>query len=487
MGKRVVVIGAGFGGLAAAALLARRGHDVTVVEKLDQAGGRASVWEQDGFRYDLGPSWFLMPEVFDRFFGLLGTSSADQLRLRRLAPSYRIFFGPDDVLDVPADLEATVDLFDSLEPGGGAKLRRYLAAAAEQYEIAMSEVVYRDYERWTDFFNRRLMAVGRRLPVFRNLDAYVRTFFESDRARKVLEYTLVFLGGSPSNTPALYSMMSHIDMNLGVWYPLGGIGAVVEAIQRLAQDAGARFLFDAPVRHIRTERGQVRGVAIDGGELDADWVIANADYHHVETQLLEPHERQYSDRYWASRVVAPSAFILYLGIRGRLDRLVHHNLLLEHDWMEHFNSIFRRPGWPQRPSYYVCCPSKTDPLMAPADGENLFVLVPVAAGLQDDDELRERYAAKALAELERHVGESLAGRIVVQRIFSHRDFRERYNAYRGTAVGLAHTLRQTALFRPRHRSRRVVGLYFTGQYCHPGIGVPMTLISSQLVAEKLDR
>ncbi len=487
MAKRIVVIGAGFGGLSAAALLSREGHEVTVVEQIDHAGGRATVWERDGFRYDLGPSWYLMPDVFDRFFHELGTSSAEQLQLVRLSPGYRIFFGPDDVVDVPADIQATVALFDSFEPGGGGKLLRYLSVAAEQYRTAMSEVIYRDFSRPTDFLSRRLLAAGRKLNVFQKLDDYVRSYFESERARKVLEYTLVFLGGSPNNTPALYSMLSHVDMSLGVWYPLGGIGAIVSAIERLAEQAGARFVFDTAVRAIRAGNGQVTGVVTDDGEIAADWVIANADYHHVETDLLEPPHRQYSERYWETRVVAPSAFILYLGIQGRLERLVHHNLILEHDWMEHFNSMFLRPDWPERPSYYVCCPSRTDPVMAPADCENLFVLMPVAAGLDDNDAVRERYTAKALETLERHVGEPLGDRILVQRVFSHRDFRNRYHAFKGTAVGLAHTMRQTAAFRPRRVSNRVKGLYFTGQYCHPGIGVPMTLISSQILAEKLRR
>ncbi len=485
MARRIVVIGAGFGGLSAAALLARQGHSVTVVERNDQAGGRATVWEQGGFRFDLGPSWYLMPEVFDRFFNDLGTSSAEQLQLTRLSPSYRIFFGPDDVVDVPADIEATLDLFETFEANGGAKLQRYLSIAAEQYQVAMSEVIYRDYSRLTDFFNQRLLAVGRKLNVFQKLDAYVRSYFASERARKVLEYTMVFLGGSPDNTPALYSMMSHVDMNLGVWYPLGGIGAIVSSIAKLAEQAGVRFVYDTSVHSIVVRGRKVAAVQTDGGEIPADWVIANADYHHVEMDLLDPAHRQYGERYWATRVVAPSALIMYLGVRGRLERLVHHNLVLEHDWMDHFNSMFRQPGWPERPSYYVCCPSRTDPIMAPADGENVFMLMPVAAGLDDSDPVREHYAAKALEALERHVGESLSERLLVRRVFSHRDFQSRYNAFRGTAVGLAHTMRQTAVFRPRRASATVDGLYYTGQYCHPGIGVPMTLISSQILAEKL--
>ncbi len=485
MGRKTVVVGAGFGGLSAAALLARAGHDVTVLDNNDRAGGRATVWDLEGYRFDLGPSWYLMPDVFDRFFRELGTSAADELDLRRLSPAYRVFFGPGDSLDMPGDLDAACELFETLEPGGADKLRRYVAEAAEQYHLAMGEFIYRDYDSWRDLFDRQAMAAGRQLKVLTRLDDYVRTWFRSDRARKVLEYNMVFLGGSPENTPAMYSLMSHIDLNLGVWYPMGGIGAVVEAIQRLAEAAGARFRFGCPVRRIVVEGSRVTGVATDDETIPAEVVVANADYRHVEMELLEPQHRQYGERYWSSRVIGPSSFVAYVGVEGRIEQLAHHTLFLEADWMTHFNSIYRRPAWPERAPYYVCCPSRTDPAMAPPGGENLFVLVPVAAGLDDPDDVRERQAEWVLGDLERQLGRALGGRMVVRRLFSHRDFTQRYNAYRGTALGLAHTLRQTAIFRPRHRSRKVEGLYYTGQYCHPGVGMPMTLISSQILAREL--
>ena len=487
MRRKVVVIGAGFGGLAAAGLLARQGHDVTVVEQLDHAGGRATVWEQDGFRFDLGPSWYLMPDVYERYFQAMGTSAAAELELVRLAPSYRVYFGPGDVVDVPADLDETLALFDTFEPGGAGKLRAYLDQAGYQYDVAMNEFVYRDFNRLGDFFNRRLLLEGARLKVFTNLDKYVGTYFASDRARKVLEYSMVFLGGAPNNTPALYNIMSHVDLVLGVWYPMGGMGAVVAAMQRLAEAHGARFEFNRPVRRVVVREGRAVGVETDAGIVDADVVVANADYHHVETQLLAAPQRQYSERWWASRVVAPSAFILYLGLDRPVPGLAHHTLFLQHDWMRHFNTIFKRPAWPDRPSYYVCAPTRTDPVMAPSGGDNLFVLVPVAAGLEDTEAGRERFEAQILDDLEAQLGQAIRPHIVLRRTFAHRDFSARYNAYKGTALGLAHTLRQTALFRPRRHSKTVPGLYFTGHYTHPGIGVPMTLISSQLVAEEVAR
>ncbi|MFN2250395.1 MAG: phytoene desaturase family protein [Anaerolineae bacterium] len=485
MRRKVVVIGAGFGGLSAAALLARQGNDVTVVEKNRAAGGRASAWSKDGFTFDMGPSWYLMPDVFDRFFAELGTSAERELELSRLSPSYRVYFGPDDVVDVPSDLHEAYALFESFEPGGADKLKGYLDRAEYQYEVAMQQFVYREYKRLTDFFSWRLLLEGAKLNVFTNLDKYVSSTFESDKARKVLEYSMVFLGGAPDNTPALYSIMSHIDHKLGVWYPRGGLNAVAEAIQRLAEAQGAQFVFDAPVNRIRVEDGAATGVETEHGSYDADLVVAAADYHHVETKLLEPRYRQYSSAYWDSRVVAPSAFIMYIGLNRKLPELAHHTLFLQHDWMNHFNTIFKRPAWPERPSYYVCAPSKTDDTVAPDGMENLFVLVPVAAGLDDTPEVRETLSAEILRDLESQIGAPIRDAIVVYREFAHNDFAAEYNAFKGTALGLAHTLRQTAALRPRRKSGKVDDLYFTGQYVHPGVGVPMTLISSQILAEEL--
>jgi phytoene desaturase len=465
--------------------LARKGHEVTVLEKNEMVGGRASVWRHDGFSFDMGPSWYLMPDVFDRFFEQMGTTAEQELQLTRLSPSYRVYFGPQDVVDVPADLDATFALFDRFEQGGADKLRSYLSRAEHQYDVAMNEFVYRDYRRLTDFFSIRLLLEGARLNVFTNLNKYVSSFFESDRAKKVLEYSMVFLGGAPNNTPALYSIMSHIDLQLGVWYPQGGLAAVAAAIQRLAEAEGASFAMNTPVRRILVEDGRARGVETDDATFNADVVLSDADYHFTETELLEPQHRQYSDKYWQSRVVAPSAFILYLGLRRQIEGLAHHTLFLQHDWMKHFNTIFNSPAWPDRPSYYVCCPSKSDTTVAPEGMENLFLLVPVAAGIEDTAEGRRAFTEMILGDFESQIGQSIRDDIVVCREFAHNDFSSRYNAYKGTALGLAHTLRQTAIFRPRRKSKTVDNLYFTGQYVHPGIGVPMTLISSQIVAEEL--
>jgi phytoene desaturase len=491
--RRVVVIGGGFGGMAAAALLARDGMDVTVLERNDQAGGRARTWEKDGFTFDMGPSWYLMPEVFDRFFGLFGEKQEDWYTLKRLDPSYRVLYGPGDAKDVSSDPVKVAALFDSFEPGAGAKLKTYLADAAYKYGIAMKEFLYREYRSVFDFFSKRMMVEGLRLKVLGNLDAEVSRLFKDRRARQILEYAMVFLGTAPKDAPGLYSIMSHVDLTQGVFYPMGGLVSVAKAIHKLAASQGVKFELSTEVQSIEVKGGKATGVrarrmspeGLPVGEafsVDADYVLANADYAHVETELLPPEARTYPVSYWKKRVVAPSMFVMYLGLSKTLPKLVHHNLYFQEDWDGHFDTIFRKPSWPQKPCFYVSCISKTDPDMAPAGGENVFLLVPVAAGLDDTDETREKFANEALEHLEHVSGEQIRQYITVKRIFSQRDFAGDYNAWLGTALGISHTLGQTAVFRPSIRSKKVGNLFFTGQYTHPGIGVPMVLISAELAA-----
>ncbi len=484
--KKVLIIGAGFGGLSAAAFLAKDGFDVEVLEKNEQAGGRASIFREKGFTFDMGPSWYLMPDVFEQFFACFNKKPEDFYKLRRLDPAYRIFHGKNDYVDVSADLEKNLDLFERMETGAKDKLIQYLKQSKYQYTVSMQDFLYRDYKSIFSFFNRRMLTEGRKLHVFESLDTYTRRYFKNDKLRKILEYSMVFLGGAPKNTPAIYSLMSHIDFNLGVWYPEGGIGSVVKAIEDVARSYGARFTYNSPVERINIVNKQARSVVVAGNEIEADIIISNADYHHTETQLLDSSHQTYSERYWKKRTLAPSAFMLYLGYDRKIEGLEHHTLFFDNDWVRHFDSIFKNPTWPENPSYYVSCASKTDPTIIPAGGEALVILVPVASGLEDSDELRKTYTEKVLTHLEHILGQNLHGAIV-QKVFSQRDFKSFFNAYQGTALGLSHTLMQTAVFRPRHRSQKVSNLYYTGQYTHPGIGMPMCLISSTLVAEEIKK
>ncbi|MEM0466009.1 MAG: phytoene desaturase family protein [Candidatus Thermoplasmatota archaeon] len=483
--KKVAVIGAGFGGMAAAALLARDGYQVTVVEKNDQPGGRAIIYKAKDFVFDMGPSWYLMPDVFEKFFAEFNKKPGDYYKLIRLKPAYRVFFSKDERVDISPDIEQNYQLFDRYQKNGREQFKKYLAAAEYQYTIAMNEFIYKEYQHLWDFFSPKLLIKGSKLHIFKKLDTYAQRYITDEKLRKILEYTMVFLGGTPFDTPALYSLMSHVDFNLGVWYPDGGFGALARAFEKLAQEQGANFLYNQEVTKIITEHNTVTGLETNTEKIPADIIVANADYHHVETQLLEPHHQTYPEKYWQKKAIAPSALLMYLGVEGKIQNLVHHNLYFASHWEDHFNTIFRNPLWPKDPSYYVSCPSKTDPTVAPNDAENLFILIPVAAGLHDPKKIREKYFNQVITHLEYLTGESIKDRIIVKRLFAHADFTNYYRAYKGTALGLAHTLKQTAVFRPHHKSKKVKGLYYTGHYTHPGIGVPMVIIASQIVVHQI--
>jgi len=471
--------------MAAAALLAKDGFNVTVLEKNDQPGGRAIVWNEKGFVFDMGPSWYLMPDVFEKFFAEFGKKPEDYYKLMRLNPAYRVFFSKDEIVDISPDLEKNFQLFERYQPGGREQFKKYLAAAEYQYQIAMSEFIYKEYRHLWDFFSLRLLSKGSKLHIFTSIDKYAQRYITDQKLRKILEYTMVFLGGTPFDTPALYSLMSHVDFNLGVWYPDGGFGALARGFQRLAKEQGVTFEFESEVEKIQVSGNKITGVKTSKGTMNADVVIANADYHHVETNLLDQQNQTYTQHYWEKRAIAPSALLMYLGVEGKIKSFAHHNLYFAPQWQDHFKTIFHEPKWPEDPSYYVSCPSKTDPSVAPKESENLFILIPVAAGLQDTEKTREKYFTKVMNHLESLTGENIKDRLVVKRLFAHNDFTKQYHAYKGTALGLAHTLGQTAIFRCSHQSKKVKGLYYTGHYTHPGIGVPMVVISSQILAQQL--
>jgi UDP-galactopyranose mutase (EC 5.4.99.9) len=498
-GTEAVVVGGGIGGLAAAASLAADGADVTVLEQQPRLGGAANLIERDGFRFDTGPSWYLMPGTFERFFAQFDRAPSDYYDLTRLDPHYRVFWKDGDRVDVTDDLAQVRDVFDSYEAGAGDALDAYLDDAEEAYELGLGRFVYTDRSRLRDFLDWDVLKSGRALPMLRSMDGYVSEYVQHRKLRQLLEYTLVFLGGSPYNTPALYSMLSHADLNLGVYYPEGGLYAVVEALRDLGTELGVEFRTDTRVTgidHATTAGvdgatggadddspfGERFDVRTDDGTVTADTVVSNLNPAVAERDLLPRALRRHDDDYWEQSTLAPSAYMLYLGVEGSVEPLEHHTLLLPTDWDAHFEAIFDDPAWPENPAYYVSVPSRTDDTVAPDDHETVVVLVPVAPGLDDGPEARSRYRETVLADLADHTGVDLRDRIVVEEDACVREFSDRLGAPGGSALGLAHTLDQTGPLRPGHRGG-APGLYFTGGYTTPGIGVPMTLLSGAQTAD----
>ena len=486
--KKVVIIGAGIGGLGAAGLFARKGYDVTVVEKNANLGGRANIFEHDGFKFDMGPSWYLAPDIFEHFFKLVGEKVEDHLDLKKLSPSYRIFFRNDtEPLDINSNIDIDTATFDAIEAGAGDKLRAYLKQSEYQYEVATQHFMFKNYDTIFDFFNKRVMIEGQKLSVFSTMHKFVSKFFTSKKLQQVMEYTMVFLGTSPYEAPALYNLMSHMDFNQGVFYPQGGFYELIRALSNIAEKNGAILRVNSPVEKINVRDGKAVGVRLEGGEvIDADIVISNADMWFTETHLLDVPQQTHKEKYWQKRTMAPSAFIMYLGVSEKLPSLIHHNLLFSEDWRKNFDDIYKDPCLPDEPSLYVCAPSVTDPSVAPAGKENLFVLVPIASGLTITDEQKEKYADRVLALMETEMNlPDLRKKIEYKRIYTVANFAADYNAFKGSALGLAHTLRQTAIFRPKNKSKKVGNLFYVGAGTNPGIGTQICLISAELAYKRV--
>jgi len=476
----VTVIGGGFGGLSAAAYLAADGADVRVLERHDRVGGHAGVLERDGFRFDTGPSWYLMPDVFERFFGHFDRTPGDYYDLERLDPQYRVFWTDGDSVSVRPNRENIHEIFESYEEGAGDALAAYLDDAERNYELAMDRVIYPGRDSLREYVDTDLLPLVPRYRLFGSMDDYVSRYVDHPKLRQLLEYTLVFLGGAPHNTPALYSVMSHVDHNQNVFYPEGGIAGVVDAVADVAREQGATIETGVEVEGITGTAGEFT-LATDAGSRRADVVVSNANPAYVERELLEPSARAHDPGYWESRTYAPSALLLYLGVEGDVDPLTHHSLVLPTDWDPHFQTIFDDPAWPEDPAYYLSVASKTDDTVAPDGHHAVVVLVPIAPGLDDGPEQRSAYRDFVLADLAERTGVDLRDRIVVEESACVDDFAAQFGDPEGTALGLAHTLRQTGPLRPDRRGD-VDGLYYAGAYTRPGVGMPMCLISGEHTA-----
>ncbi|MCS6968493.1 MAG: phytoene desaturase family protein [Cytophagales bacterium] len=486
MAKTAIVIGAGFAGLSAATSLAAKGWQVTILEKHSQTGGRARVLEKEGFRFDMGPSWYWMPDVFETYFGWFGKKVSQYYQLVRLDPSYRVFFEDDKQIDIPAQYDSFRQLCERIEPGSSPKLDEFIRQAAYKYKVGMTEFVYKPSLSWWEFADLRLLVELFRMDLFQSMASHVRKFFKDEHLIRIMEFPVLFLGGTARSIPALYSLMNYADIQLGTWYPMGGMYRIVEAMTALAQEKGVQIRLNSPVVTLEIHQSKIAAVITDKEQFSADVVINSGDYHHCETALLPAAFRSYSESYWNSRIMAPSCLLYYLGINKRLKNLLHHNLFFDEDFNLHASEIYHTPCWPQRPLFYASVPSITDPSVAPPGCENVFLLIPVAAGLPDSPQIREKYYHIVMERLERRTGETIRPHVIVKETFAYRDFVSEYHSFKGNAYGLANTLFQTAIFKPALRSKKVRNLFHTGQLTVPGPGVPPSLISGQVVARLIE-
>ena len=487
MSKKIIVIGSGFAGLATATCLADRGYDVTILEKNSVPGGRARQFKEAGFTFDMGPSWYWMPEVFDEYFELFGKKTADYYDLKRLDPSYAIYFGKDDIMKVPAKLEELYTLFESHEPGSSENLKKFLKEAQYKYQVGMNEFVFKPGHSIFEFADVRVLKSLFRLQLFQPMSTHVRKLFKNEKLIKLLEFPVLFLGATPQNTPALYSLMNYADLSLGTWYPMGGMFKIIEGMVSLAKEKGVKIILNQEVKNITVPNGHATSVVTADKEYSADVVVGAADYHHVDQLLLESDKQNYSKKYWDKRVMAPSSLLFYLGVNKKIAGIKHHNLFFDTSFEQHAMEIYEKPQWPSEPLFYVCCPSKTDESVAPEGYENLFLLIPLAPDLKDDEETREKYYNIIMDRLEDLTGQTIREHVIYKRSFAHNDFKNDYHAYKGNAYGLANTLFQTAFLKPKLKNKKVKNLYYAGQLTTPGPGVPPSLISGQVVAAEIDK
>ena len=487
--KTVLVIGAGFAGLSVATFLAQKGWKVKVVEKHTIPGGRARKFEANEFVFDMGPSWYWMPDVFEKYFEKFGKKVSDYYQLKRLDPSYRVYFDKTH-WDMPANYSDLQALLESVEPGAALALDKFMEEAKFKYEVGVGKLVHKPGQSWLEFIDWEVIKGVFKLDIFQSMKKHVAKFFKHPYIQSIMEFPVLFLGALPERTPALYSLMNYADIKGGTWYPEKGMYSIVHGMYQVALEQGVSFCFGEEVKHIEVVNGVAKTastiVALTGEqkEYTFDVVVGAGDYHHIETKLLNKKYQSYSDAYWDSRLLAPSSLLYYVGLNKKLTGVLHHNLFFDTDFGVHGKEIYKQPAWPKDPLFYASVPSVTDPSVAPAGNENLFLLIPVAAGLQGDtEEVRDAYFNQLITRLEQKWGQSISDSIVYKKSFAVSDFISEYHSFKGNAYGLANTLMQTAILKPSCKSSKVKNLYYTGQLTVPGPGVPPSLISGEVVAE----
>jgi phytoene desaturase len=484
---RISIIGSGFSGLAAACFAARDGHSVTVYEKNDTIGGRARTYEAEGFTFDMGPSWYWMPDVFENFFAQFGRSAADFYDLKQLNPGFQVIFDQHDTIEIPANMDELEAIFENIEPGCAIKLRKFLEEAEFKYRVGMKDLVYKPAFSWLEYANLDVVKGMLQSNLFSSVSSYVKGYFKDPRLVALMEFPVLFLGAMANKIPALYTMMNYSALVQGTFYPVGGMGKIAEGMTALAESLGVKFSTGNEVSEIDVKNGRAVGLKTSTGYHETDGLVGAADYNHIEQNLLTEEYRNYTSAYWEDKTFAPSCLIYYVGVSKKLSRLIHHNLFFDADFEQHATDIYAKPAWPEKPLFYVCCPSKTDATIAPEGMENLFILVPVATGLKDDEETRESYFDGIVKRMEAYCGESFKEQVVYKRTYCISDFVEDYHAFKGNAYGLANTLMQTAVLKPSLKNKKVKNMFYAGQLTVPGPGVPPALISGQIAAEQLNK
>lgn len=473
-------------GMAAAATLAQQGHEITLLEKLDQVGGRNRAYSAHGFTFDTGPSWYWMPEIMEQFFARFGHQASDFYSLVRLDPAYRVYWDDNTYTDIPADQKALMETFDKLEPGSGPRLHQFLQEAGKKYELSMSKFVWLPSLSLTEYLQWEILSQALRLDLFKSISRHIRKYVRHPKLIQLLEFPVLFLGAKPQDTPALYSMMNYADLVLGTWYPMGGMHQISVAFEKILLSQGVKIHTATIARSLSIKGQQVNGVETESGRFAADFVVAAGDYHAAEQRLLPPSFRNYNTTYWSSRTMAPSALLFFLGFNTPIPGLLHHTLFFDAPFAPHAEDIYDHQRWPQAPLFYVSCTSKTD-LTAPKGMENVFVLIPLAAGMPDDESKHSYYLELVLRRMEQRLGTSLAPHLIFQRSYAMDKFNADYYSYKGNAYGLANTLRQTGPFKPSIRNKKLANLFYAGQLTVPGPGLPPAIISGQIAAEQINK
>ncbi len=484
MPKKVIVIGAGFTGLATAALLAKAGFDVTILEKNSQPGGRTCVLKKDGYVFDLGPSWYMMPDVFEKFFEEMGERIEDYYKLVKLDPSYRLFFDQDNsIVDLPSDTKKVYELFEQLEPGSSPNLKKYLKKVKLKYELGVNKFIRKPYLKWYELINEDTIKHGLKMDLDKTYAQVVRNSFKNQKIQQILEYPSVFLGGSPKNIWALFNVISHADFGLKIWYPIGGFGEVSKALEKICLKNGVKIKYNEQVDKLEIKAGKVTHAKTAKNSYEADIFCGCADYQFIETKLLDKKYQSINEEQWEKKTMSPSCLLIYLGVGKKIDNLKHHNYFFNDKWDEHMDSIYKNNEWPKNPQFYVSCPSKTDSSVAPQGKENLFILMPVAPGIEDNHQIREEYFEKLIKIIETKTGTKFKTQIEFKKIWGIKDLENEYNAYKGNAFGLALTFKQSLIFRPKMKSKKLDNLYYGGHYTNPGTGTPLAILSGQILKD----